>query len=58
MRFARCPFTEKLRGNRDDRQQVHALAGMRRTAQSMKKVPGHLLIGPKLAALMEDALMT
>ena len=39
-------FTEKLRGNHDDQQQVHAIGGMRRTAQSMKKDLGTFSSAP------------
>ena len=33
-------FTERLRGNDDTTTNYEALGGMRKTAQSMKKVPG------------------
>ena len=49
-------FTARLRGNINKTPEDVKVGGMRRTARSMKRVPGHMIIGCQLSPLVEQAV--
>ena len=50
-------YTQRLRGDPDVPTTSDPVGGMRRTAHSMRSIPGHMLIGPRLSDLFEAAIV-